>query len=321
METTEKPKRTYQKHKTEKKITVKHYVNMALGKSLDGNETNKVYPVYVEVTFNRKTARFKSKIPRTYWVHSSDSEKEEDEEYCDYVLSPPDINNKAELKSLSGNLKEVVEQDTTLITTIVEDLFQFNTETFNINYVPKIYHSEFYNLVFFVEWCLRGKVHKRIMELERDKKSDRFITERFNGLWDTKYSFSNKVSSISHLEFYKKYYPALEELRDTFCSQVWFLDIYVDTLKHPFYSKAHSNQSMTVNNNYAVFNLNPTILDFKTRNFQDIFLNTFLYERIEIKNVIYDIERLFQEKYREYRQSFISTLPKKIDIMEKEGLF
>ena len=320
METTEKPKRTYQKHKTEKKISVKHYVNMALGKSLDGDETYKVYPVYVEVTFNRKTARFKSKIPRTYWISITDSEKEEDEEYCDYVLSPPDNNNKAELKSLSGSLKEVVEQDTTLITTIVEDLFQFNPETFNINYVPKIYHSEFYNLIFFVEWCLRDKVYKKVMKLERDNNSDRFTTKRINGFWETIYSFSNRVSSISHLEFYKKHYPELEELRHDFCSQIWFLDIYINTLKHPKLSDDHRLNGMMVSNNFADFNLNPTILDFQTKHFQDVFLNTFSYEHLEIKHIIYEIERLFQEKYREYYESFIPTLPKRIDAIEKEGL-
>ena len=316
MKATEKLKKTYQKHKTEKKITVKHYVNMALGKKI-GDDEGKIYPIYVEITFNRKTARFRSQIPCTYWNYMND-EDDNEYEYCDYVLGVPD-NNKAELKSLSGDLKNVIEQDTYLITTIIEDQYNYNPETFNINYIPKIYHSEYYNLTFFIEWCLRNEIYDRVKEI--DKKVGRYFIQERENFRTNKYAFSPEIQSINHLEFYKKNYPEIDILRTEFSSKIWFLEIYAKTLKHPYYNRLHNHFGRKYQNNFGIFNLNPTILDFKSGYFQKVLLDTFQNERQEIEHIINDIEYLFQNKYYEYKDTFISFLPKKIGIREKQAFY
>ena len=54
-------KRTYQKHKTEKKITVKHFVNTNV--TLKGSHINEeTHPIYVDIIYNRQKTRFKSHI-------------------------------------------------------------------------------------------------------------------------------------------------------------------------------------------------------------------------------------------------------------------
>ena len=57
----EATKRTYQKHKTEKKITVKHYVNTDV--KVDDESGYTMYALYIQVTYNRKNTKFRSNIP------------------------------------------------------------------------------------------------------------------------------------------------------------------------------------------------------------------------------------------------------------------
>ena len=59
METTP---RKYQKHKTEVKITVKHFLNTELKPDVDKLTGELLYPLYVRVSVNRQLTKFKSRL-------------------------------------------------------------------------------------------------------------------------------------------------------------------------------------------------------------------------------------------------------------------
>ncbi|GAB4026405.1 hypothetical protein [Spirosoma gilvum] len=90
METTP---RKYQKHKTEVKITVKHFVNTELKPEIDTFSGKLIYPLYVRVRVNRQLTKFKSQLNHSISV-----------DYLDEFLSTEPF------KAYADNERLIIEQ-------------------------------------------------------------------------------------------------------------------------------------------------------------------------------------------------------------------
>jgi len=58
----EQTKRKYQKHKTDVKITVKHFLNTELKPDIDKNTGSLLYPLYIRVGVNRQLTKLRSRL-------------------------------------------------------------------------------------------------------------------------------------------------------------------------------------------------------------------------------------------------------------------
>lgn len=113
METTTAPKRTYQKHKTEGKITVKHYLDVRLKPSI--HEEKEYYPVYVRVMTKGQTANFKSTT--------------------NIITTQNDFDNEF----WNDEAKKALQKEVENIITIVKDLKPFERTDFKITELTELY--------------------------------------------------------------------------------------------------------------------------------------------------------------------------------------
>lgn len=113
METTTTPKRKYQKHKTEGKITVKHYLDVKLKPSI--HEGKEYYPVYVRVTAKAQAAQFKSTT--------------------NIIATQNDFDNEV----WNDEAKKALQKEVENIIAIVKDLKPFERQNFRITELTELY--------------------------------------------------------------------------------------------------------------------------------------------------------------------------------------
>lgn len=266
-------KRTYQKHKTEKKISVKHYVNPDV--KVFHKLGHSMYPVYVQVIYNKNNTKFRSKIPA---IRHSESN-------FDIYTG----------KIAGGILDSEIEQDKKLITWLVQQKAEINFETFNISALPKIYHSQFYELSYFVEWCLKEEISEKLDDINKSIVSQNF----------TNFHIFEKTSAFTNLEFYAKKYPQLYDLKEKYSSQIWFFNIYIESIRdfnilvtNPITGSEHISYYTST---YA---LAPAIHEFKDHFFQKKF-PPFFIDMGSSANIMDDLDKLIQKYYDIFIYNFI----------------
>ena len=156
-------KRTYQKHKTEKKITVKHY--LITNVKNDDELGNPTYPIYVQVTYKRKNTKFKSKVPYTY--------------LRELPILPVFDSFSSYEKYYFGNIKNefdcALTRDLNFINWLVEQQISQRGEQFDISELPKLYHSESFELSNFIESSLKKEIQKTLCDITGFNVSNRFL--------------------------------------------------------------------------------------------------------------------------------------------------
>lgn len=289
METIEKPKRTYQKHKTEKKITVKHYVNHNFIEYDDlGNET---YPVYIQATYNGKNTRFKSKLPYSYTK--------------DLGITPS-FDTFEELENhyfLTGHnfFEEAVNRDAEIIKWLISKKIDENSGGFQITELPKMYNNNFYTLSKFVDWCLKIEISSSIYSLSKLSEEDEWVKE-----YGLILPIIDETSALSNLDFYIKRFPELLELKNKYSISTWLFDIYSSmiyigdynlrggTLKD-FFPYSYDSSLLTYGSG--------TIKDYFDNSFQEHFLS-FYEKSSETLETVKDLDTLFSKYYKNFSSKF-----------------
>ena len=264
----EATKRRYQKHKTEYKITVKHYLNKNVMEHDSRGE--RVYPVYVQVTHKSKNSRFRSRI-NPLWHFLVDRFN-------------TDIN--------SDDFKQIVERDTALIVSLINEYSKFNDlhskkneRNYDVNDLPKFYHNYFCDLAGFVDYCLVEELHDIIYDVDEGSIFPLF-----------------PVKPLIYFEHFVKQYPQLNIVKQKYDSNIWVLDIYLYQMRYQ--QVANSEPDHKEEYNLYAFFWNPILQDFKDGYAQKYLLQFFKNSQ-SIKDIITDIEKLILKYSDNYFANYL----------------
>ena len=299
----EETKRKYQKHKTEKKITVKHYLipkhTVSQSRLYDNkynaikqiNLAHIVSTIYVQVTYNRKSTKFRSEIRECYIDNIPEIPVfDKFDEFEDYYFNE------------NNDLIRGLLRDANYIKWMVEHEIKFNPN-FDISALPDIYQSPKYKLITFVEFSLNSYIGSELKT--KIKKLD---LELLGSL------LSNpKLSALQNLEYFKSLYPELKlsNLKDKYGSQIWFLNLYLEnfTLNNDFQMDIQGHEKYSYN---TILPTSITVFDFFTNVLKrKFFINVFKkdvfskgwfdLDGVGNKDIIYnDIDILFADYYANY---------------------
>lgn len=143
-ETIEKPeKRTYQKHKTEKKVSIVHFINHQLKPK---KNTNDIYPIYLRITVKRQTTNIKSLLDCLNLTISEFEHRSED-----------------------SIINDIINEEINLIQRYVNESSIAEKEDFKIREISLIHNlfiesvSYFYSNAF--KKGIRNFIHSKVSEL------------------------------------------------------------------------------------------------------------------------------------------------------------
>jgi hypothetical protein len=261
----EATKRTYQKHKKEYKITVKHYLNKTVNEY--DNFGNRVYPFYVQVTHKSKNTRFRSRI----------------NPISAYFFDIEEIHFSDSTIDMS--------KDTAFIIFLINSYEKYNIENgdaeggYDVSDLASFYHSENYNLVNYIEYCLKNEIG----DLISDNANEGF-----------QYDILSDIKALTYFEYLKDRYPFLKLLKEKYTSNIWIFDIYVEQMRHGQNLELgigwdiDTGVSMIPNNPWK-----PTIQDYKAKFIQKELL-LYFNDSPEIIKIFEDIDKLFSKVNFEY---------------------
>lgn len=278
-------KRTYQKHKTEKKISVKHYVIRDIHHDYDlGYQT---YRIYVQVTYKRKNTKFKSKIPFSY---------------LEKLPSVPVFNSFSNyeeyyIDNIKNNFECALTRDLNFIYWIVEQYINQRGEGFDISELPKIYHSNSFELSNFIESFLRKELLKALCSITGLDEPDGMSAY-------LKFPMSYNSPALFNLEFYLNKYPELIILKTKYSSNIWIFRMYEELgdSGNDFFRDA---MFCIIEQSGYVISFPPTVFDYLTNVFQKRLLDSFP-DLKSVNPIISDLNTLFLEYYDEYIKSVIA---------------
>ena len=280
-------KRTYQKHKTEKKITVSHYLNTDIRESHVFGES--IYPFYVQVTYNRKTTKFRSHIPSTSFspldatVHFSELK---------------DIDAEKYLMKHDFFVDNAIKKDEELIKWLIYQRIEVYQEDFQIHRLPEIYHGKRYKLDFFISWCLNQEIQQTLIDIWSSRLE---LSLKMNNKDLIKFPITFKSSPLVNLEFRLKTEPELIILKEKYPSQIWFFDIYTERIKETEITNRTNFIYEKGNELFYVepFTLTPTIYDYTQQQFSEYFKGIFLNTQV-VNDIVNDINKLFKKHIDRY---------------------
>ena len=282
-------KRTYQKHKTEKKITVKHYLsNKHTIINRVNSESNSMYfleyeypenTLYVQVTYKRKNTKFRSKVPPCHLeelpaIQIFDNLSDVDEYYS--------VERNDFLKAITRDLNYIL--------WIVNQEIKKNPN-FDISELPQVYHNDKYSLLSFIESCLKKEIHEAIFEtIPSAKEHWEFSSIR-------EYRIYSNSSALGNLEYYCNLYPQLNYLKGKYDSPIWFLGIYLEQngIGDMMLMDYHLQDYGIVPTTF--FSYVPTFYDYLTNTFQRDLKESLKNEQIA-NQIITDIDKLILKYYR-----------------------
>ncbi|MCU0470587.1 MAG: hypothetical protein MUF58_18520 [Arcicella sp.] len=280
METEVKPKRTYQKHKTEKKITVKHYLNTSIKEYDEMGDS--IYSVYVQVTYNRKNTKFKSKIPYHY------TDTLPSTVIFDNLNTYGHYFNNTFKKTFECIIDRALTRDVNLIKWLANVYVEANSNNFDISELPKIYHQKSYELTYFVDWCLKQEIQNALSEIKGfDKEiNTNYFLKRYLTRVD------DDSPALFNLEYLSIEHPELKYLRQKYNSQIWFLSIHLG------FQNTSPFDVIDYSDKHVVY-LTPTIFDYLSNTFQKDFIDSY-DDNQSAKDIISDLDKLFSKYYHGY---------------------
>ncbi len=286
METTEKPKRTYQKHKTEKKITVKHYLIDNVKEDFD-LEYPTIYPIYVQVTYKRKNTKFRCKIPFSY---------------LDKLPPIPVFENLSDfeefyIKHYDNYFENALTRDLNFIYWIVKQQINKKGDDFDISELPEIYHNPAFELSNFVELCLKLEIQRTLCNINN-------IDINHEILPHIKFPVPYKSSSLANYEYHIREYPELIVVKSKYSPHIWLLGIHIELGERSdtiFVNPAQFGVINEEDGDFIIFQ--PSIFDYLTKIFHKLLDDTFKDKQM-INHLISDLDLLFSEYYPEYFEKF-----------------
>lgn len=313
----EKPKKRYLKHKLDKKVTVKHFLNkkIIVNKNDKDFERNMlrfddmpihgpIYPVYVQITFNRKTTTIKSSTHKNFSEESFENYInkntrnlfEREQNFIEFYFQN---RYKSYLDILAEQFKSSREQNTLNLFHSLEDdcsIFIDNVEeNFDINRFMKEYSYNAHELHKYIDSVLYEEIiefRNKIWFDDNRKNRNKFRSEfqyseieleNINELpLDIAYWGGIKVSALELLSFLEMRDSRYNELRKRYPSEIWHFTIYYRFLKN--------------NDNNPYLKLPATILDYMNGNFKAFFLSAFKHDREKAQMILDDIDYLVKKK-------------------------
>lgn len=269
METT---KRTYQKHKTEYKITVNHYINETILELNNGNFKFE-YPIYVQVIHKSKSTKFRSKINPLN---------------CDKVDS-------GEIGL--DDLRESIIRDTAFIESLIKQLTNYNLTSekdskVNLNYLSPLYNFDNFRLTNFIDYGLRLEIVELI-----ESNTGKAVPS----IYDVKPSIL--------LNFYLSKYPFLKSILDKFNSDIWIFDVYLEQINNLENYKSQERLTPLEISKMKITDFprnrwKLTLQDFIDGYAQKLLLDYF-DDSLKMKEIFLDIEKLISKYGKDYFEKAI----------------
>lgn len=307
-----RPRKRYFKHKLEKKVTVKHFLNkkIVINKSEKQSNGNlelfdePIFPVYIQITFNRKTTTIKSTTNQSF------SEREYDKALSNklflklfererLVVEYHFQNNyKEHLEFVLERFKFQQKNSLDRFESFEDDYNDFLEEVANeidINRFFKEYSYSYYEIHRYVDLLLYREVIKFLKEIASKEKSDNRGKSKFEKSYsdiaqfyfkqpmlEFMYMGGIKVSALELLSFLEMKDNRFCQLKIRFPSEIWHFSLY-----YGFFMLDSINSYQ---------NLPPTILDFTGGDFKTVFLCAYKDEKDKIQMILNDIETLISKK-------------------------
>ena len=312
-----KTRGSYQKHKLSKKITVKHFLNKRIDLrkkflkeiGVDTEGMDSLYPIYVQVTFNRKTTTLRSATQETCRDEEELQEYLEDEEdenlgeallrerrFIEYYLQNYYQHHLKHSLSYLEKLKNYESFEESDRDSYVNDTFDldsamvgFNLEDYELNKMIELALKK--EIKDFARTLLINEIKEKsgndvFAEEEEDEfknmmKSDYFSIENLIDMENLIERPENNIGALELLSFYEMKKSEFSKLREIFPSYIWHFNVLYGIM----YSKSRL---------YEV--LPPTILDFREGDFKIKFISSFkdVKEKRTAKKIIKDIEKLIE---------------------------
>lgn len=307
-----RPKKRYLKHKFEKKVTVKHYLN----KKITVNKTDKksienglffdepVFPVYVQITFNRKTTTIKSSTNKYFTENEYERSLknfniqdlfDRERNFIEFHFQN---RYKSYLDFISKQFKHSREHSLNLFHSFEDEYNNFIEKVqddFDINRFIKEYSYSSHEIHRYID----SELYEEIIEFK--KEIDLQDLKRNKGKSKTEFQYSEitleninqlplesinwggvRVSALELLSFLEMRDSRFSELRKRHPSEIWHFTIYYRLLKN--------------NDNNPYEKLPATILDYLDGDFRTFFLSTFKNDKRKAQLILEDIESLVKKK-------------------------
>ncbi|MEA5460299.1 hypothetical protein VB796_14685 [Arcicella sp. LKC2W] len=280
-----------------KKVSVKHYLNFKIKQNLvhvyDGEYdaigyTNaSTFPLYVQITFNRKTTTVRS-ATRLFLSEEEFIEKQHD---VDFV----EITNR-EIKFITFHIerlyqyslqsfgqeyhlrKEELQRDKRVFDSLIFKYFEeknvINGFVYSDNHIDKYIDSLLYDeILSFIK-----KIEKSDAETSAVSRVELLHSEYINSFIDILNSTQMRLEPLKLLTFLERRNQKYSVIRSHYSSEIWNFSIYYEILAKDTMCK------------YS--RLGATILDFIDGDFREVFLQKFRFERKTASSILYDIEKL-----------------------------
>ena len=283
-----KERGSYQKHKLDRKITVKHYLNTRINFQKDLTEDPQ-HPVYVQITFNGKTTL----------IRSATKELFEDEDLFDemYENDTFNLNFKREEEFIKYYFLKYYKN-------FVEIQYEFCTpqelielrNSVNIAPIFKRYSYESNVLNKIVDYALKTELNKLADEFEEGGmvKSVQLqleaedINVHKSSLYDefgypVQYTIfeNSKISALELLIFLEKVKPEFSQIREKYSSEIWNFNMYYGLF---------TKQSLKFNI------LGATFLDVESGLFEQEFRKSY-NDHKDVQNILVDLSKLIEKNY------------------------
>ena len=295
-----KSRGSYKKHKLDKKITVKHFLNERVNlnkiskKESEFMDSTPLHPIYVQIIFMGKNTTIRSAVDE---ICSSQDCFEElmlddyygglfDREKCFieyYVKNYYDNYLKSEKDSLDKDLDDdEIEYYTSKVIELKDIMVGFDYYDHEIN--VKVDRALKAELLSFAKEITLSSLKPCLKGLSKSDKQEAIDLRMLNFKFinDALEFPEKKISALELLCYYEQMIPTFKEMRDRFSPQIWSFNIY--------YSDLVDNGD----NQYK--ELGATVIDFLHGDFKQQMCEYFTDDSKIAQNIIKDIESFNKNK-------------------------
>ncbi len=272
----------YKKHKLDKKIVVKHFLN----KKLKGSGGNSKFPLYIQIIFNGKSNYIKSAI----------TENEYSVDDFNFLVEQ----SKVEKRNLFSREKRLIEKvfqedyndHITFRGLLPEGNYKL-IKTYDSSYIFGNYNFHDYKLGRQIQVALKVEMFRfaiKIFENNNDDyKSDttkisEFMSNNFNHIMQSLRDDEWGISALQLLCFYEKEYLEFSKFRELYPSDIWYFDLYLADFENQLYAQEGYR--------HLFMGLEISLIDVNDEWFKELFLKYGKKKLFERQAIIADIEKL-----------------------------
>ncbi|RDB03845.1 hypothetical protein [Runella aurantiaca] len=254
---------------TDKKITVKHYLNLYIRPVVDNDETEKDptlwrHTVYVRITFNRLTAKIKSAT--NLWCTVN------------------------ELNTLSKDIQKLLDRESMFLMDHISRAYlsfvrqnrsQTTMEEFDINKLLEGFKYEDYELDNIVNKLLNQSMITYLTQ-EFPNEDTSLLKEAIHGTYN--------ISPLELFTYYSKTIPSLSQFKEKYADEIWTWKVLYINFK---------------NTNSEYNRLGASILDFTHGDFKKAFIESNPTHNSLYIKIIDNIQALLEEHFHPVSFNFI----------------